>query len=152
MMAKKEIPEQLSPNLVQFFEGEKLVLLTTIEWETKTPNVTAISWVKAVDEKHIRFSVTNQSRLYKNIEANPNVVLTVIANETVYSIHGMAKILEEKMDGVAIKLAKIELEVSAVFESMFWGAKITKEPEYVKTYNPKKAKELDEQVYTALMS
>lgn len=151
-MAKKEIPQQLSPELVQFFEGEKLVLLTTIESETKTPNVTAISWVKAMDENHIRFSVTNNSRLYSNIKADPNVVLTVIANETVYSIQGKASILENTMEGVAIKLAKIEVEVTAVFESMFWGAKITQEPEYEKTYNPKKAKELDIQVYAALMS
>jgi len=151
-LAKKEIPQQLSPELVQFFEGEKLVLLTTIESETKTPNVTAISWVKAMDENHIRFSVTNNSRLYSNIKADPNVVLTVIANETVYSIQGKASILENTMEGVAIKLAKIEVEVTAVFESMFWGAKITQEPEYEKTYNPKKAKELDIQVYAALMS
>jgi len=151
-LAKKEIPQQLSPELVQFFEGEKLVLLTTIESETKTPNVTAISWVKAMDENHIRFSVTNNSRLYSNIKEDPNVVLTVIANETVYSIQGKASILEDTMEGVAIKLAKIEVEVTAVFESMFWGAKITQEPEYEKTYNPKKAKELDIQVYAALMS
>ncbi|WP_261132416.1 pyridoxamine 5'-phosphate oxidase family protein [Bacillus sp. Marseille-Q3570] len=150
-MAKQEIPTELSPELVEFFQGEKLVNIATVDAETGAPNVNAISWVKSVDEKRIRFSVTNNSRIVDNIKANPGVVLNIIGLETVYSIQGKAEILEDTMEGVNLKLSKIEITVDAVFESMFWGAKITQEPAYEKTYNPEKAKELDDAVYAALM-
>jgi uncharacterized pyridoxamine 5'-phosphate oxidase family protein len=150
-MAKNEAITELSSDLQAHLEGEKLVLLATGEAETNIPNVTAISWVKSVDAKKIRFTVTNNSRIITNIKANPHVVFTVIGLETVYSIQGKANILEETMDGVSLKLSKVEVEVEQVFESMFWGAKITQEPEYEKTYNLEKAKKLDEEVYTALM-
>ncbi|MDQ0338798.1 putative pyridoxamine 5'-phosphate oxidase family protein [Caldalkalibacillus uzonensis] len=144
--------EGLSPELMAHLDGEKLVLLSTIEKETASPNVTAISWVKTKDDKHIRFAVTRDSRIIHNIKNNPQVVLCVIALESVYSIAGTCSILTEEMNGVPLKLVKFEVHVDKVFESMFWGAKIIQEPLFEKTYNPKKAKELDEKVYQALMS
>ncbi len=150
-LAKHEIPTELTPELVEFFKGEKLVNIATVDAESGAPNVNAISWVKSADEKRIRFSVTTNSRIVDNIKKNPAVVLNIIGLETVYSIQGKADILQEAMEGVNMKLAKIEVNVEAVFESMFWGAKVTQDPEYVKTYNLEKAKALDEQVYAALM-
>jgi uncharacterized pyridoxamine 5'-phosphate oxidase family protein len=150
-LAKHEIPTELSSELVEFLKGEKLVNLATVDADTGGPNVNAISWVKSVDANKVRFSVTNNSRIVENIKNNPSVVMNVIGLETVYSIQGKAEILEDTMEGVNLKLSKIEVTVEAVFESMFWGAKITQDPEYVKTYNLEKAKALDEQVYAALM-
>lgn len=95
--------------------------------------------------------MTTNSRIIANIKANPQVVLTVVGLETVYSINGNAAVLEEEMKGVPLKLAKIEVEIQHVYESMFWGAKIVQEPRYEKTYNAEKAKELDLKVYKALM-
>ncbi|MDM5316878.1 pyridoxamine 5'-phosphate oxidase family protein [Fictibacillus sp. b24] len=151
-MAKQETPTTLSPELFEHLQGEQLVLLGTVDAETKAPSVNAISWVKSLSEGKIRFTVTNNSRIVTNIQDNPNVVLTVVGLETVYSINGKANILQLAMEGVPLKLAKIEVDIEHVFESMFWGAKIVQEPVYEKTYNEKKAKELDEQVYAALMN
>ncbi|MDM5337732.1 pyridoxamine 5'-phosphate oxidase family protein [Fictibacillus enclensis] len=150
-MAKMDVPAQLSSELFEFLQGEKLVLLGTVEANSKAPGVSAISWVKSCDEKRIRFSVTTNSRIIANIKANPQVVLTVVGLETVYSINGNAAVLEEEMKSVPLKLAKIEVEIQHVYESMFWGAKIVQEPRYEKTYNAEKAKELDLKVYKALM-
>lgn len=142
---------ELTEDLVTFLEGEKLVMLATIDHESHTPNVSAISWVKSLDKNNIRFSVTSNSRTIQNVKQHSNVVFTIIGLETVYSIHGKASILEEAMQGVSLKLAKINVEVTQVVESMFWGAKITAEPQYEKTYNQKKAEALDEEVYEALL-
>ncbi|WLR59447.1 pyridoxamine 5'-phosphate oxidase family protein [Guptibacillus hwajinpoensis] len=150
-MAKKGIMTELTEDLVTFLEGEKLVMLATIDHESHTPNVSAISWVKSLDKNNIRFSVTSNSRTIQNVKQHSNVVFTIIGLETVYSIHGKASILEEAMQGVSLKLAKINVEVTQVVESMFWGAKITAEPQYEKTYNQKKAEALDEEVYEALL-
>ncbi|MDR7071917.1 pyridoxamine 5'-phosphate oxidase family protein [Fictibacillus barbaricus] len=151
-MAKQEIPTTLSPELFDYLQGEQLVLLGTVDAESKAPSVNAISWVKSLSEEKIRFTVTNNSRIVTNIKENPNVVLTVVALETVYSINGKANILEDTMQDVPLKLSKIEVIIEHVFESMFWGAKVVQEPVYEKTYNEKKAKELDEKVYKALMA
>lgn len=126
-------------------------MLSTIDHESGTPNVSAISWVKCLNKNNIRFSVTSNSRTIQNVRENANVVLTIIGLETVYSIHGNASILEESMKGVSLKLAKINVKIDQVMETMFWGAKITAEPQYEKTYNQKKAEELDKEVYEALL-
>lgn len=150
-MSKNGPMTSLSEELIKHLEGEKLVLLTTIEADTGAPNVTAISWVKSYSAEKIRFTVTNNSRMVANIKENQNVVFTTIGLGTVYSITGKATILEETMENVPLKLSKIEVDIENVFESMFWGAEITQEPEYQKTYNPEKAKKMDEEVYSALM-
>jgi len=150
-MGSAEKVSTLSRDLMAFLAGEKLVLLVTTEAERNVPNVTAISWVKSVNEKTIRFAVSANSRIVSNIRANPHVVFTVIGLGTVYSIHANAVVAEDVMSGVSLKLAKIEATVEAVFDSMFWGSQITTEPAYEKTYNVDKAKKLDEEVYTALL-
>lgn len=149
-MGKNEPITTLSQELQNSLNEEALILISTID-ETNTPNVSAISWVKSMDESKIRFSVTNNARIISNIKQNPNVVFNLIALGTVYSIQGTCEILEETMEGVPMKLAKVEVTVKQVFESMFWGAEIIQEPKYKKTYNPEKAKELDDQVYAALL-
>ncbi|WP_377889706.1 pyridoxamine 5'-phosphate oxidase family protein [Alkalihalobacillus sp. R86527] len=151
-MAKNEKVTELTDDLMTFLDGEKLVMLSTIDHETGMPNVSAISWVKAFDSKNIRFSVTSNSRTVENLKGNDGVVLAIIGLETVYSIQGKVSILEEAMNGVSLKLAKINVEVEQVLESMFWGAKITADPQFEKTYNKDKAKALDEEVYQALMN
>lgn len=148
----KEIPQSLTQEQIDFMNDKPLILLSTIDSETNTPNTSAISWVKAYSDKAVRFAVTNNSRTAANVKANPRVSLTMIGLGTVYSIIGEAHILQEKMDGVAMPLCKIEVRIEAVFESMFWGAAITQNPQYEKTYNIEKATALDEQVFAALLS
>ncbi|ANB61228.1 pyridoxamine 5'-phosphate oxidase family protein [Anoxybacteroides amylolyticum] len=150
-MGSVEKVSTLSRDLMTFLSGEKLVLLTTMEAERNIPNVAAISWVKSVNEKTIRFAVSTNSRIVSNIRSNPHVVFTVIGLGTVYSIHATSAVVEDAMSSVSLKLAKIEATVEAVFDSMFWGSQITTEPAYEKTYNVDKAKKLDEEVYQALL-
>lgn len=151
MVKSHDIPKRLTPEQIELINGETLVLLSTMDRETQTPSISAISWVKVFQADRIRFAATNNSRVVANIKENPRVTLCVIGLGTVYSIVGTCHILEEKMDGVAMPLAKIEVNVSAIFESMFWGAKITQAPQFEKTFDPQKAKALDNQVFESLL-
>lgn len=151
-MAKKaDIPTTLTEQQKDLLNEETLVLLSTVDADTDTPTVNAISWVKAPSEETIRFSVSASSRIVTNVKANPRVTLCIIGLESVYSITGTCTVLTEKMEGVAMPLANIEVSISAIFESMFWGAKITQDPKFEKTYDVEKAKALDEQVYAAML-
>jgi hypothetical protein len=151
MANDKAAPTSLTKEQTDLLNSETLILLSTVDAETTTPGINAISWVKAYSETKIRFSVTNSSRIVANIKANPGVTLAFIGLETVFSIVGQASILEDKMDGVAMPLAKIEVEITGIFDSMFWGAKIIQEPKFEKTYDLQKAKALDESVFAALL-
>jgi len=150
-MSHQNVLSELTKELQVFLSGEKLVLLGTIDAETNSPSTSAISWVKSRDERTVRFAVSSNSRIVSNLRSNPNAVLTIIGLGTVYSINGKVLILEETMEGVSLKLAKLEFVVEKIYNSMFWGSKITAEPAFEKTYNVEKAKKLDEQVYSALM-
>jgi hypothetical protein len=144
-MVNQVEPKLLQP-LVDFLQKERLVLLSTIDYETGAPNVSAISWVYAKNEQTILFSVDNRSRIVENIKYHSKIVLNLMANESTYSISGDAEIIQEKMEGVPLKLALIKLDIQEVRDVMFYGSKITVLPEYDKTYDLNAAKKLDNQV------
>ncbi|WP_071395473.1 pyridoxamine 5'-phosphate oxidase family protein [Bacillus tuaregi] len=148
-MANQVEPELTKP-IFDFLQKERFVLLATIDHETSGPNVSAISWVMAKDEKTILFAVDNRSRIVANIKQNPKAVINVMVNESTYSISGDARIEQDKMTGVPLKLALVQMDVAEVRDVMFYGSKLTVLPEYDKTYDLKAAKRLDNQVMSAI--
>ena len=80
----------------------------------------------------IRFAVDQRSRIVENIRHNTGVVLTIMANESVFSISGAGEILTDRMEGISLKLTVIEVNVQEVRDVMFYGAKLAIEPTYEK--------------------
>ena len=151
MAKQQEIPNTLTREQIDLINEGSLIILTTIDAERHSPSASAISWVRAYSGNEIRLAVSNKSRIVANVKNNPAVALVLIGLGTVYTIAGKGKVLEEKMEGAALPLAKIGVDIDAVYDSMFWGAKITESPKYVKTYDAEKADALDRQVYAALL-
>ncbi|HDR7791684.1 TPA: pyridoxamine 5'-phosphate oxidase family protein [Bacillus luti] len=140
----------LTDDLVQTFRKENIVMVATTDFEKQVPNVSAISWVYAVSKTSIRFAVDQRSRIAENIRHNAGVVLTIMANESVFSISGAGEILTDKMEGIPLKLTVIEVNVQEVRDVMFYGAKLAIEPTYEKTYDVRAAKKLDNQVLVGM--
>ncbi|MGG3888886.1 pyridoxamine 5'-phosphate oxidase family protein [Metabacillus fastidiosus] len=148
-MANKVELKLIEP-LFQKLQKEYFTTIATIDHETCAPNVSAISWVYAPDYEHIYFAVDNRSRIVENIKKHPAVVLSVIANESTYSIHGNAHIKIDRIENIPLKLSLILLTISEVRDVMFYGSKISAPPEYEKTYDEKAAAKLDKQVFMAM--
>lgn len=148
-MANQVEPKLIEP-LLNELQKEKFVTLSTIDFETGGPNVSAISWVFAKNDETIYFAVDNRSRIVQNINNNPKIVINIIANESSYSISGEATVKYEKMEDVPLKLALIELKITEVRDVMFYGAKITSEPQYDITYDKNAAERLNKQVKEAM--
>ncbi|MFB5660716.1 pyridoxamine 5'-phosphate oxidase family protein [Alteribacillus sp. HJP-4] len=144
------VETSLSTELQTYLQQERYVAVSTVDHETGGPAVRAISWVYAIGDKQIRFSIDNRSRLVEDIKANDQIVLTVICKGSTYAISGRGRIFEEKMSDVPIKLALIETEVIEVRDIMFYGGKMTAEPDYEKMYDAEAAAKLDSQVMNAL--
>lgn len=149
-MMANQVELQLIQPLFDIFQRERFVTLSTVDYESGGPNVNAISWVFAPDKKRIYVAVDNRSRIVKNILKNPSVVLNVTAFESNYSISGRASIKAEKMEDVPLKLALIEIFINEVRDVMFYGSKISVEPQYEKTYDVTAAEKLDKQVLDAM--
>ncbi len=150
-MANKVETTLIDP-LYEALQKERFVTLSTIDHETGAPNVSAISWVFAPDRKRILLAIDQRSRIVDNIKKHPAVVLTIIANESTYSINGNAHLRVEKLKEVPLKLTLIELSILEVRDVMFYGSKISIEPQYEKTYDEKAAAKLDKQVIDAVKS
>ncbi|MCM3123456.1 pyridoxamine 5'-phosphate oxidase family protein [Mesobacillus sp. AQ2] len=148
-MANQVEPKLIKP-LVDELQKERFVTLATVDHETGGPNVSAISWVLAKDEEIIYFAVDNRSRIIENIKSNDKAVINLIANESTYSISGTASVKQEKLEGVPLKLALVEIRISEVRDVMFYGSKIVAEPQYDKTYDKDAAARLDKQVMDAM--
>ncbi|AIK39846.1 hypothetical protein COM13_08180 [Bacillus pseudomycoides] len=140
----------LTDSLVQSLREGRIITIATIDFEKAVPNVSAISWVYAINETSIRFAIDQRSRIAENLRHHAGIVLTVMANESVFSISGEAKILKERLDGSPLKLTAVEVSVQEVRDVMFYGAKLASEPTYEKTYDPRAAETLDNQVLTAM--
>ncbi len=148
-MANQVEPKLIKP-LVDILQKERFVTLATVDHETGGPNVSAISWVFAKDEETIYFAIDKRSRIIENIKTNNKVVMNLIANESTYSISGTASIKQEKLEGVPLKLALVEIHINEVRDVMFYGSKIVAEPQYDKTYDKDAAARLDKQVMEAM--
>lgn len=140
----------LTDELFEFLQKERFVTIATVDHETSGPNVSAISWVFAPTKETVRFSVDNRSRIIENIKGNSQVILNVIGNESTYSISGTASVKVEKLEEVPLKLALVEIQIKEVRDVMFYGSKISVEPQYEKTYDKEAAEKLDNQVMTAM--
>ncbi|MDP5273130.1 pyridoxamine 5'-phosphate oxidase family protein [Chengkuizengella axinellae] len=145
-----DILTELNEPILSQLQKEKLVLLHTVDEEIGSPTSNVISWVHAVNAKTVRFAVDQRSRIVKNIKLNKHVALTTFASSTVYEIAGSAEIVTEAMDDVPFKLACIEIKVEGIRDVMFYGARISNEPEYEKTYDKRAAEKLDGQVFDAI--
>jgi uncharacterized pyridoxamine 5'-phosphate oxidase family protein len=148
-MANQVEPKLIKP-LFDELQKERFVTLATVDHETGGPNVSAISWLLAKDEQTIYFAVDNRSRIIENIKSNDNAVINLIANESTYSISGKASVKQEKLEGVPLKLALVEISINEVRDVMFYGSKIVAEPQYDKTYDKDAAARLDKQVMDAM--
>jgi hypothetical protein len=144
------IESKLIPVLFEELQHERFITVSTVDFETGGPNVCAISWVYAESEERILFAVDSRSRMVKNIQANPLVVLNILANESSYSICGSAELKSEKLNDVPIKLSLVSLSINEVRDVMFYGSKISVEPQYEKTYDREAADRLDRQVIEAM--
>ncbi|WP_139490192.1 pyridoxamine 5'-phosphate oxidase family protein [Brevibacillus dissolubilis] len=144
------VANSLSEELFQLLQQERFTTLGTIDHENGAPSLSAISWVAAIDKHTIRFAVDNRSRIIQNISKTPNVVLNVIGAGSTYAINGTAGLLTEKMEDVPLKLANVEVKIESVRDIMFYGSRISVEPQYEKTYDKNAAAKLDAQVMTAL--
>ncbi|OIJ09759.1 hypothetical protein BKP35_14815 [Anaerobacillus arseniciselenatis] len=145
-----QVEQILTDELFQLLQKERFVTIATVDHETGAPNISAISWVYAPKKEAVRFAVDNRSRIIENIKANPHAVLNIIGNESTYSISGTAQVKVEKLEEVPLKLALVEITISEVRDVMFYGSKISVEPEYEKTYDKEAADKLDLQVMTAM--
>lgn len=140
----------LSEQLFSHLQKEKLVLLSTIDAETGAPAVNAISWVYAASPTRIRFALDQRSRIVANVKNNPQVTLTLFAEGSVHAVYGKAKIVTDALEGVPFKLTCVDVDIEAVRDAMFYGSRISVEPEYEKTYDKRAAEKLDGQVFAAM--
>nr|WP_170295450.1 pyridoxamine 5'-phosphate oxidase family protein [Chengkuizengella sediminis] len=141
---------ELNETIFSQLQKEKLVLLHTMDDESGSPTSSVISWIYAVDSITVRFAVDQRSRIVNNLKNNKLVSLTTFASATVYEIAGSAELLTEAMEEVPFKLACIEIKIKSVRDVMFYGARISTEPEYEKTYDKRAAEKLDNQVFEAI--
>ena len=92
---------QVEPSLTQplfdYLQKERFVLLSTVDFETGGPNVSALSWVFAKNKQTIVFAVDNRSRIIQNIKHNNKVVINVIVEESSYSISGTSPFKKKKL-------------------------------------------------------
>ncbi|MGM0844451.1 MAG: pyridoxamine 5'-phosphate oxidase family protein [Bacillota bacterium] len=148
-MANRVEPK-LIPALFEELQQERFITVSTVNHLSGGPNVRAISWVYAQSEERILFAVDSRSRIVKDIKFNPLVVLNIIANESSYSVYGKAVLISKTLLNIPINLSLISLDIEEVRDVMFYGSRISVEPQYEKTYDNEAAGRLDLQVIEAM--
>lgn len=73
-----------------------------------------------------------------NIQQNPELILGVYGDGSCYSINGKGTVSD--VIDKTMKYRIVTVEVEAVEDVIFYGGKITQEPDYVKTYDEELAK------------
>lgn len=150
MSDKHQAPSQLSSELVEFLQGPQLVLVTTLDAETRWPTNNLITWVYARDGETLRLAADARGRVMGNIRADERVLLTVMAHGACHTVEGTGRVIAEEVDGVSLKLAVAEVKVRTVRDVTFWGGRITANPAYDVTYDRALKERLDSGVFAAM--
>jgi flavin reductase (DIM6/NTAB) family NADH-FMN oxidoreductase RutF len=145
-----EVEPKLTKALFEELQSERFVTIATIDHQTGGPNVSAISWLLAKDEQTILIAVDSRSRIIENLKENNKAAISLIANESTFSIQGSAAVKEEKLSGIPLKMSLVEMKIEEVRDVMFYGSKIVTEPGYDKTYDKEAASRLDRQIMEAM--
>ncbi|HLN60187.1 MAG TPA: pyridoxamine 5'-phosphate oxidase family protein [Symbiobacteriaceae bacterium] len=151
-MSNANVRTELSTDLHAFLQGPQLVLVTTLDSETKWPSNNLITWVYAKETGTLRLVADAKGRVMNNIRADERVLLTVMAGEACHVIEGTARVIKDEIEGVSLKLACAELTVKAVRDVTFWGGKLTALPQYEVTYDKALKEKLDTGVFAAMKS
>ncbi|PRO64759.1 pyridoxamine 5'-phosphate oxidase family protein [Alkalicoccus urumqiensis] len=140
----------LTEDLLHALQEEHYVTIATVDAEKGGPSVSAVSWIYASDEKTLRLAVDQKSRMIRNVSEEPQAAVTVIAEGSTYTISGRVKVKKESLEKVPLKLSLLEMGIQEVKDVMFYGARLTNEPKFEKTYDEEAAVKLDNQVMEAL--
>jgi hypothetical protein len=138
------------PILEQLQQQDKFVILNTIDSETGSITSSAISWITPHSPSKLRVAIDARSRLIANVKADKRVTLSLFAAGSFYAVQGTASVVQDRLEEVPIKLACLEIEVEAVRDAMYYGARVSALPEVEKTYDKRAADKLDAQVFAAL--
>lgn len=140
----------LSEPLYAALQKEPFVLLSTMDYETGSPSMNAVSWLYAKDRETLRFAVDQRSRIVTNLKHHDLVNVTFIGQGSVHAIYGKVRPVAEALEEVPFKLACYDIDITMVRDAMFYGSRISVAPEYEKTYDKRAAEKLDAQVFTAM--
>lgn len=150
MSVQLEAPAQLSAELVQFLQGPQLVLVTTIDADSKWPSNNLITWVYAKDRERVRLAADATGRVMENIRADHRVLLTVITNGACHTVEGTAHVLVDQVEGIDPKVGIAEVQVRTIRDVTFLGGQITAAPAYEVTYDKALKERLDASIFAAM--
>jgi hypothetical protein len=142
--------EKIEFDFTEIFKDERIGFLSTIHKDSGAIQQNAISWISGYKPNVLRIAVGSKAQIVTNIESNENVNFAFFYRKSIFSFQSKGKIVTKNIPEVPFPLALIELETDELHDIMFYGAEITQEPVYEKTYNIKAAKKLDEQVYEGM--
>lgn len=145
-----EMTTVLTEALYAQLQKENFVLLHTVDADSGNPTTSAISWIYAIDTARLRLALDGRSRLVTNMVNRPGTSVTVFGEGTVHAIYGNAVLVTEHLEGVPFPLACVDIEITAVRDAMFYGARLTAVPQVEKTYDKRAADRLDGQVFDAM--
>jgi len=143
-------PAEMSAELVEYLQGPQLVLVTTIDANTKWPSNNLITWVYAVDQRTVRLAADAKGRILNNLRADDRVLLTFMVGEACFTVEGHGRQVAENLDGVSLKLGCAEVSLRAVRDVTFWGGRITSPAQYDVSYDQAVKEKLDSSVFAAM--
>ena len=142
--------EKIEFDFTEIFKDERIGFLSTIHKESGAIQQNAVSWIHGHKPHVLRIAVGSNAQIVANIESNPNVNFAFFYEKSIVSFQSKGKIVTKNIPGVPFPLTLIELATDDLHDIMFYGAEITQEPVYEKTYNIEAAKKLDVQVYEGM--
>lgn len=141
---------ELSPELTEYLQKPQLVLVTTLDADTKWPTNNLITWVLAVDGQRLRLAADAKGRILSNIRADERVLLTVMTGGACHTIEGTGKVVAEQIDGVSLKMGCAQVQVRAVRDVTFFGGQLVQEPAYTVTYDQALKEKLDRSIFSGM--
>ncbi len=117
------------------------VVISSVSNDLK-PYSAMISWVYPVSESKLNIALSTKSRTAQNIITNPNVCVSIFAQDIAIVAHGKGY-LKNKIEEVPFDVSAFSIEIESVENNLFPGATVLGPIAFAHTGNIEKAVNLD---------
>jgi hypothetical protein len=89
------------------------------------PHVSVVSWLCLVDPGHVTLAMDRRTQHFRNIERNPRIALSIMADGVVLALGGTARLARHRMTSVPWETAMVSVTLDLVVDQTLPGVDMT---------------------------
>lgn len=124
-MDDRRVTRELQPEQLERLRRQRLLAVLATADGHGQPHVSVVSWLCLVDAGHVTLAMDRRTQHFRNIESNPRVALSMMADGLVLALGGTARLARDRMTSVPWETAMVSVRLDLVVDQTLAGVDMT---------------------------